>query len=94
MDVEEVSPETLRKRRDCIRHTIQHNFGENGDDYFIAEIIRLKGKEEREVLLKEMGLGGEMTKQEGLAMLVDLGTTWNMFRKLKKYVSFYCCVFW
>ena len=81
---ENVSPETLRRRRSYIHGTIEQQFGKDGEKYFITETIRRKGKEEREDLLAEMGLGGEMTEQEGLAMLVDLGTTWTMFRKVKK----------
>ena len=62
----------------------ENQFGKEDEKYFITETIRRKGKEEREDLLTEMGLGGEMTEQDGLAMLVDLGATWCMFRKVKK----------
>ena len=48
----------------------------------------MKGRKEREDILREMGLSGEMTEEDGLVMLVDLGITWNMFRRLKKYVNF------
>ena len=59
-------------------------FGDNGDDYFIAEIIRRKGKEEREQLLHDMGLTGQMTEEQGLAMMVDMSATWNLMRKLRR----------
>ena len=68
---------------------IENEFGEEGQDFYIADSIGRKGKEEREVLLKEMGLGGEMTEEDGLAMLVDLGATWNMMRKWMGYVFCY-----
>ena len=63
---------------------IENQFGVEGQDYVISELIRRKGQEERAELLKQMGLGGEMTEEDGLAMIVDLGTTWNMFRRWKK----------
>ena len=75
----------MRKKRSCIAGVIESQFGADGEDYYVAEVIRRKGRKEREKILHEMGLAGEMTEQEGLAMLVDIGSTWNMFRKLKRY---------
>ena len=66
---------------------IESQFGEDGEDFFVADVIRRKGRKDREKILHEMGLGGEMTEEQGLAMMVDLGTTWSMFRKLKRYVN-------
>ena len=82
--MEKVSPETLRRRRSCVRLTILQNFGENGVNIFIADAIRQKGKDERKQLLKDMGLAGEMTTEEGLAMFVDIKTTWTTMRKLRR----------
>ena len=79
-----VSPETLQRRRNCVTLVNENQFGVEGQDYVISELIRRKGQEERAELLKQMGLGGEMTEEDGLAMIVDLGTTWNMFRRWKK----------
>ena len=81
---EKVSPETLRRRNSCITQVATTQHGPGGQNYYIAEVIRRKGKKEREVLLCEMGLGGEMTEEEGIAMMVDLGATWNMIRKLRR----------
>ena len=81
---ENVSHETLRRRRNRVTLVIENQFGVEGQDYVISELIRRKGQEERAELLKQMGLGGEMTEEDGLAMIVDLGTTWNMFRRWKK----------
>ena len=72
---ENVSPETLRQRRNCITGIINRQFGLDGEDYLIGEMIRRKGKEERADLLQSMGLRGEMSEEEGLAMMVDLGAT-------------------
>ena len=72
-------------RRSRVNNIIETQFGEGGEDYFIAETIRRKGEEERAQLLKEMGLGGgEMTEEDGLALIVDMGLTWNEFRRWKK----------
>ena len=49
-ETESVSPETLRKRRSFINEMIEDQFGKDGENYFIAETIRRKGKEEREIL--------------------------------------------
>ena len=81
---EKTSPENLRKKRKLVTELAKDQLGEDGPDFYIAEEIRRKGKEEREVLLVEMGLKDEMTVEEGLAMLVDLGMTWNLFRNFKR----------
>ena len=78
------SPENLRKKRKLVTELAKDQLGEDGPNFYIAEEIRRKGKEEREVLLVEMGLADEMTVEEGLAMLVDMGLTWNLFRKYKR----------
>ncbi len=84
LDVKDVSPETLRKRKMAANEFIMQTLGEDGENYMIAENIARKNKEERENLLKEMGLQGEMNEEEGLAMILDLNATWTSFRKLKK----------
>ena len=81
---DEVSPETLRQRRSCASVVLTRQFGSDGEDYYIWEVIRRKDREEREKLLHEMGLGGQMDEQQGLAMMIDLGATWNMMRKLRR----------
>ena len=79
-----MSPETLRGRRSTVKNVIEVEYGPNGEDYAVADIVRRKGKEDRAVLLNEMGLGAEISEEEGMAMFVDLGITWNKFRTLKK----------
>ena len=79
-----MSPETLRRRRACVKANITTQLGDDGENYVVLEYVRRQGKEEREKLLREMGLGGEMDEKDGLAMLVDLGMTYNLFRKLRK----------
>ena len=82
---ENVSPETLRRRRSCVTDVICTQFGKDGQDHYIAEVIRRKGKDDRAALLVEMGLGGEITVEEEIAMMVDMTAPWNMLRKLRKY---------
>ena len=83
-DVEKVSPETIRRRMRYIYTVVHQEFGSGGEDFMIGELIRKKGQEERAELLREMGLTQEMSEEDGLAMLVDLGSTWSAFRKWKR----------
>ena len=77
-------------KRSRVNNVIETQFGDDGQDYYIAETIRRKKKEERAKLLHEMGLGGEMTTEDGLALIVDMGITWNQFRRWKQYVCIRC----
>ena len=66
-------------------YTVVHQeIGPNGENFMMVETMKKKGREERLALLKDMGLSGEMSDEDGLAMLVDLGSTWNTFRKWKR----------
>ena len=78
-----MSPETLRRKRKLVSQMAEDQLGEDGTDFFITEEIRRKGKEAREDLLVEMGLAGEMSTEEGLAMFVDMRLTFNSMRKLR-----------
>ena len=58
----------------------------NGQNHYIAEVIRRKEKDDRAALLVKMGEGGGGE----IVMMVDMGVTWNMLRKLRRfdYVNF------
>ena len=43
-----------------------------------------RDREEKEKRSHEMGIGGEMDEEDSLALMIDLGATWNMMRKLRR----------
>ena len=85
--VETTSPKEIRRKRALVKSIIEMQYGEGREGFYIADAIRKNGKEEREQLLKEMGLTCEIATEEGIAMMVDTGATWTLLRKWRQWLS-------
>ena len=83
---EDLSPESKRRKLKCVTNVAENTIGKDGANFYITEEVRRKGKMEREELLVEMGLAGEMSTEEGIAMFVDMGLTWSSMRKFSRYI--------
>ena len=81
-ELTETAPSTTRKKVKKALDYTKTQSGSTSESLNKCHAILLKRstKADRESILSEIGLRGEMTDEEGLAMVADLNLTWYTYR--------------
>ena len=78
----EVATSTLRKRTIESVNYLKSQSGKSSESLVKAHgaLLQRSSKDERFSILKQIGLSGDVTDEQGLAMKADLNITWYTFR--------------